>query len=237
MRRSESKRNQRHSGLRAVVVICPLLFVECSLVLNDLPEPRGDAAGNGGQIATGARGGVSNQAGHAQNGGQAGAGTSATDGGSAHSTGGVGAGGSPALIGGEGGAPPNGGGAANGGNGAGGCDPCDCDGDGALNDGCHSGGGPADCDDTDPDAKPGQTKYFTEANPVVGFDYNCANGIEREYDDPLSCPALLADCMEDVQGYIDTVPECGEPGTWGHCDNNGIGCVKEAITSVPLGCR
>lgn len=46
-----------------------------------------------------------------------------------------------------------------------------------------------DCCDTEANAHPGQTSFFTVARSVCGgFDYNCINGDEKQYPDVNSCP-------------------------------------------------
>ena len=45
----------------------------------------------------------------------------------------------------------------------------DADGDGHAAKAC----GGDDCDDADPKAHPGQTDFFSDKSPTVGFDYDC----------------------------------------------------------------
>jgi hypothetical protein len=117
--------------------------------------------------------------------------------------------------------------------------PCDCDRDGALSEACLVEGEPVDCDDGDPDVRPGQQAWFTEPNPVVGFDYDCSDALEPAFAEPLqTCPALTLGECPAAQGYLDELPACGSPGQWAECAKDGLECAPVLITqSRSLACH
>ena len=82
---------------------------------------------------------------------------------------------------------------------------------------------PEDCCDADPDAFPGQTKFFgEEVNWCGGFDYNCDGNGEKQYG---------SSCVEEpcTAGWFQPNPACGKTGNW--CLNcNGCGsCIGQTI--------
>lgn len=82
---------------------------------------------------------------------------------------------------------------------------------------------PEDCCDADPDAFPGQTKFFSdEVNWCGGYDYNCDNSDEKQYG---------SSCVEEpcTAGWFQPNPACGKTGNW--CLNcNGCGsCIGQTI--------
>jgi len=82
---------------------------------------------------------------------------------------------------------------------------------------------PEDCCDADPLAFPGQTKYYAEpVNWCGGFDYNCDNNNEAQYNS--SC--VEAPCSA---GWFQPAPACGVAGNW--CLNcAGCGsCIGQTI--------
>lgn len=95
---------------------------------------------------------------------------------------------------------------------------CDCDDDGAVATG-ECGGD--DCDDEDERVFPGQTAFFTERseNDAVGFDFDCSGSLERPagQTDAVNCAQLALGACEDGQGFLGTLPACGNPGSWGSC--------------------
>ena len=100
-------------------------------------------------------------------------------------------------------------------------DPCDQDDDGQLSNGGACGG--LDCDDHDEDVFFGQPAYFAVENLRGTFDYDCRNGVEREFTCAVNTCGLLSTCGT-AQCYLGTsLPPCGGAGPWGSC-----------VTDVPL---
>ena len=245
MSKRDGKPLRQRRSLFVLAVLSPILFAECSLILNDLPQPE-DAAPNS-SAGTAAGEPSSNHGGKSGGGGSLSSSSGAENSaGSVTPAGGVGGGGMPPFVDGgnnataaSGGESGRNGSNGDGGDGGKGC-PCDCDKDGTLNDdpGCHAGGGPADCDDDDPDVHPGQKSWLMAPNPNVGFDYDCSDTIEQRHTEVLTCPAILAQCDETKQGFIGAVPECGDTGTWGYCHSNGLICAPLASSDdMPNGCH
>ena len=175
----------------------PVVLSGCALIV-DLPEPASEQASGG---VTGA-GGTSPGSGGVASGGTA-AGGGAGAGGSSMTTdaGGTGAGGGATSTGGQNGGCPI---------------PCDCDRDGYISEAGSCNGD--DCDDNDDRVHPEQIEYFGERsdNVAVGFDFNC-DGMHTQ--DPslarvIGCLLTLCDMGE---GYIGSLPACGESGQWGQC--------------------
>ncbi len=125
------------------------------------------------------------------------------------------------------------GGAANDAGGDAGTCPCDCDGDGAIAPAC----GGDDCDDNDERVFPGQPDYFVEPNDIVGFDYNCSKTDDREFDTPIDC-SLLQACDTVTQGFLTSLPTCGESADWGTCKKSALNtCASETLSQKQLRCH
>jgi hypothetical protein len=111
----------------------------------------------------------------------------------------------------------------------GGC--CDCDGDGHLAAGLCGGD---DCDDHDPKAYPGEPVYYAtaDADPMVGFDWDCSGTAERnpQLVKTVNCGLIGLPCTADT-GFLTatTAPSCGQSGKWGTCKQQGVGCVEDVI--------
>ena len=81
-----------------------------------------------------------------------------------------------------------------------------------------------DCCDSDVNAHPGQTNYFTTANGCSSFDYNCdgqaspqSNGATDCYNQPMNCSVINNECVADTS----VLPaDCN--GSW--IDRNTAAC-------------
>jgi hypothetical protein len=96
---------------------------------------------------------------------------------------------------------------------------CDLDGDGwlAMGDGCNG----EDCCDTDPNAHPEQTSFFTGPDHCHSFDYNCDGVITPEFGQ-VSCQPAIGACTGD--GF--TQPQaCGVTESFEHCAVGLLACV------------
>jgi hypothetical protein len=107
--------------------------------------------------------------------------------------------------------------------------PCDCDRDGHLAETCEGGD---DCDDLDADVFTGQEGYFTAPRKQDGYDYNCDGDDEHQFDE-ITC--LPVSCDTSAEGFVGTVPDCGDPGTWGSCSNDAL--CSQPTGSKTQGCR
>lgn len=100
--------------------------------------------------------------------------------------------------------------------------------------------GCGDCSDDDPNARPGQTQFFTTPHPGQAFfngpnfDYNCDGQIQLLFPGELpqctsgrdeSCPSST------VEGWVGGVPFCGQSGQWARCRVTGGSCTVEVIES------
>lgn len=87
-----------------------------------------------------------------------------------------------------------------------------------------------DCYDSNPDAHPGQTKYFAQQRGDGSFDYDC-DGKQTRKDEVVSegCKELTTlgyptHCWAD-QGWQKSVPACGHQGRWvASCTVSGFSC-------------
>ncbi len=79
-----------------------------------------------------------------------------------------------------------------------------------------------DCDDLDPAAHPGQLAFFNVSTKGTRtFDYNC-DGVEQpEAAGLVSCLNVGMSCQGD--GWVGTIPACGQAGVWGKCNKQGSG--------------
>ena len=95
--------------------------------------------------------------------------------------------------------------------------PCvDRDGDGVTT--CDN-----DCDDDQRDIHEGQRAFFEEPLGARRFDYNCDGEEERQ-------ETAIADCREEGdgcagEGWSESVPDCGESGTYDTCQLTGKKCT------------
>jgi hypothetical protein len=96
---------------------------------------------------------------------------------------------------------------------------------------------PADCDDSDPDAYPGQTESFSEPRTSGGFDYDC-DGV----DSPALDTTQGGDCYWDWfscegTGWYGPVPACGQQGIWHTCAPDDYRCVESGAELLRMPCR
>jgi hypothetical protein len=107
---------------------------------------------------------------------------------------------------------------------------CDLDGDGyrAAGDPC----GGDDCCDSDADAHPDQTGFFTQADRCNSFDYDCSGTLTLQYGQ-VSCGLDPSGCSGD--GFAQP-QSCGATALFEQCDLVGLVCVW-APTSMTQGCR
>jgi hypothetical protein len=109
---------------------------------------------------------------------------------------------------------------------------CDADHDG------HKAQGPCggdDCDDTDPDVFPKQPKYFptrSMGQAKVGYDYNCDGKLEQEQQAPVVCLGVnLTACPTD-EGFLGSLPACGDTGRWGKCVKGTLTCDESVSDAM-----
>lgn len=77
-----------------------------------------------------------------------------------------------------------------------------------------------DCDDTDPDAHPAQTAFFTmPTKGTKNFDYNCDKVEEREVKGLVSCARVGAGC--EGHGWQGSIPGCGQAAVFISCKPSG----------------
>ena len=117
--------------------------------------------------------------------------------------------------------------------GASGClkPPCDCDGD--THEGPQCSG--ADCDDEDAEVFPGQPEWFSAPSKNNGFDYDCSNGTEKEFE-TTSCGGIsgaLA-CDQQPEGYYDSAVGCGASVGYGKCIYQDLMCKQDVIDAAKV---
>jgi hypothetical protein len=188
---------RRHS-LAFLAIAWPVLSAACELIVEDLPDPVQEGAGGTATAGKGGGGGLDAGIDSGGLGGSAGGGNAGDTGGNAGTSGDTGTSGTA-------------------GTGGSGClDPCDCDGDSDRAESCAGG---ADCDDRDPAVRSTQTDFFATPSLRLGFDYNCDGRSEPQHV-LIDCGLLGLSNCEQPEGYLGTLPPCGEPGRWGGCKWN-----------------
>ena len=93
-----------------------------------------------------------------------------------------------------------------------------------------------DCCDSDEDAYPGQTAFFSSATSCGGWDYNCDGVDQQQYGIRGSCVWNTTGCR-GTAGYLTTVPACGNShrfsssdkcsGTIGTCAWSGYSYLNQ----------
>jgi hypothetical protein len=83
-----------------------------------------------------------------------------------------------------------------------------------------------DCYDSNADAFPGQTLWFSGSRGDGSFDYNCVGGAEKRWEGSAICrfsnPIFQFICGQTEDGWIDDDPNCGQTDTWvTSCDYTG----------------
>ncbi|MFH1469890.1 MAG: putative metal-binding motif-containing protein [Pseudomonadota bacterium] len=74
-----------------------------------------------------------------------------------------------------------------------------------------------DCYDSNPDAHPDQTAYFTNDRGDGSYDYNCSGSNERQWTDlspGCSWDLVYISCECDGAGWERTAPTCGNSANW-----------------------
>jgi hypothetical protein len=113
---------------------------------------------------------------------------------------------------------------------------CDVDMDTYKAEGAVCGGN--DCCDTDNQAHPGQTSYFTAPDKCGSFDYNCSGSNEPQYPGNLKCGGTGATGCTGGSAFIGAAPSCGMTGLYGTCVPNGLlACQQGNEVSLPQGCH
>lgn len=94
-----------------------------------------------------------------------------------------------------------------------------------------------DCDDANPTVNPGQTLFFEEPNGS-GFDWNCDQIAEREFNELSTCAASGGPLCPFVIGWFsEAVPGCGAGGTLlVGCEWDGAICQPQVEIRVQA-CR
>ena len=91
-----------------------------------------------------------------------------------------------------------------------------------------------DCCDSDANARPGQTVYFTDANECGSFDYNCNDSEEKQYSETGSCGGF--GCKWSP-GWSGGNPACGIAGNWMNgCTIDWLSCDSHTVTKTQA-CR
>ena len=91
-----------------------------------------------------------------------------------------------------------------------------------------------DCDDTDASAHPGQKQFFTvPTKGTSNYDYDCDGNVTQQ--NPGTCTATKPqDCKGD--GWLGTVPACGDEGQLGSCAWQA-GCSVSRPQTATQACR
>lgn len=102
-------------------------------------------------------------------------------------------------------------------------------------DGDKDGSSCDDCDDADKNAFPGQTSYFAVPRVGGGYDFNCSGTPEREFPNLVACVGAGGNCGGD--GWVGSVPACGQAGQFATCLKDAGNCVQQTATTQTQTCR
>jgi hypothetical protein len=108
---------------------------------------------------------------------------------------------------------------------------CDQDGDGHLAAGAPCFGD--DCCDTDPNAYPGQTAYFSTPSQCGGFDYDCDGASTPQYG-LANCAWAGLGCAGD--GFV-AAAACGATAPFSVCASTGLLTCAASVGSLTQACR
>ncbi len=95
-----------------------------------------------------------------------------------------------------------------------------------------------DCYDSNSNANPGATTYYTVDRGDGSYDYNCDGTADKRYDNTYSCP--LACLGTTTDGWSSSVPACAGSSTWrSGCSItfSGTFCTYSSSTSRTQSCR
>ncbi|MCB9556682.1 MAG: hypothetical protein H6707_11310 [Deltaproteobacteria bacterium] len=96
----------------------------------------------------------------------------------------------------------------------------------------------SDCDDTDDEAFPGQTNFFSRKTNLNGdFDFNCDGKEEKRYDELANCGSRPANACDGTGGWTYRVPDCGVRVQWVTCRRFGGNCGQASLSLVRQICR
>jgi hypothetical protein len=113
---------------------------------------------------------------------------------------------------------------------------CDKDNDGYLAQGSPCMG--TDCCDTDPNAHPGQTQFFTTADSCGSFNYHCGASVITEYLTNITCSGNGVVGCAGGPGFTGN-PACGTSAPFSYCMSPGglAACVPTSSMMGAQGCR
>jgi hypothetical protein len=97
-----------------------------------------------------------------------------------------------------------------------------------------------DCDDSDPNAHPGQTNYFTQPRKSGGYDYDCDGFESVEWDYPIDTGCSVDDC--EAVFWVHQEPDCGAQGTVHSCyfpnyPDESVCSVRPGSSPMTQACR
>ncbi len=84
-----------------------------------------------------------------------------------------------------------------------------------------------DCSDSEGEAHPGQTRWFTRTHragaipgDVANYDWNCDGTEEQQYTNVIDSCGSAGRCVVSAEGWQGGVPACGATGNWVSCDGS-----------------
>lgn len=94
----------------------------------------------------------------------------------------------------------------------------------------------SDCDDQDTDAFPDQDQWLgRQTTGNQDFDFNCDGLEEQQYPDAIDCALAPPSCKGE--GWLGSVPACGEEGTYVICIKDLSTCVADVGETRTQHCR
>jgi hypothetical protein len=96
-----------------------------------------------------------------------------------------------------------------------------------------------DCYDSNINANPGASAYYTTSRGDGSYDYNCDGSQAKQYTDNFDCTGAVYVCVDYTNGWSSsTDPACGSSGSWRTgCDASFTSCSYDSTASRTQGCR
>ncbi len=97
----------------------------------------------------------------------------------------------------------------------------------------------SDCYDSNINANPGATAYYSSNRGDGSYDYNCDGVQSKRYTDNYECLGAAWLCISSSDGWTSSSdPACGSTGTWGSgCSASVTSCSAASTTSRTQTCR
>jgi hypothetical protein len=95
-----------------------------------------------------------------------------------------------------------------------------------------------DCYDSNANANPAATAYYSVSRGDGSYDYNCDGSQSKRYTDTYDCTGAVWVCVDSSDGWTGSVPSCGSSSRWGTgCSADLTSCTYGSSSSRTQTCR